>query len=102
VMNRATLDSILARLWTRRKEAEATLSDPGMVSAIETLRGKALAQMAESAPEAKELRENAYFFLRALRGVEEELVRRIAEHDTEKKRQDRLKDPNRPNRTIID
>jgi hypothetical protein len=94
--------AFLNRLLVRRQEAENTLKDPGIVSAIEELRTKALQAIESSSPHAIEDREHMYAFLRGLRGIEEVLHRRIQAHKDEEKRQARANDPNRPTRGIVD
>ena len=75
-----TLDT-LKELFFRRREAEHTLHDPGMQRALADLREAAHETFAKSAPSNLDERENAYWMLRALDGIELALANRIAAHE---------------------
>jgi len=75
-----TLDT-LKELFFRRREAEHSLNDPGVQAAIADLRQAAHETFANSSPYQSEDRENAYWMLRALDGIELALANRIAAHE---------------------
>ena len=66
-----------------REKAERTLDDPGLIQAFADVRGAALETFQNSAPMQYEERENAYWMLRALDGLEIALQNRIAAHELE-------------------
>ena len=74
----------LSELFAFRMRAEKTLSDPGIVQAFKDVRQSALESFEGSAPKDNAIRENAYWMLRALDGLEVALQNRINAHEVEK------------------
>jgi hypothetical protein len=79
---------VLLLLLTRRRHAEQALREPGLILALDELRTRARKQIEESEPEARDVREHAYAFLRALKALEQQLALMIAQHKVEEKKQD--------------
>lgn len=76
--------SRLKELFLYKQEAERTLADPGLKRALEDLRTSALQVFAESSPSQREYRDNAYWMIRALDGIEAALKKRIQDYTDEK------------------
>jgi hypothetical protein len=84
-----TLDE-LKRLFLRRRAAEATMDDPGIVAAFADARTEAIEAFVTSAPHQIEEREDAYQRLRALAIVRQKLEAAVAEHDVAEQMLERI------------
>ncbi len=82
----------LKDLFAFRQEAEKTLTDPGLLRAMADVRSAALESFQASAPKDSAVRENAYWTLRSMDGIEAALRNRIAEHENEKMVQDKMQE----------
>ena len=90
VLNDAT--EAIRRLFARRQDADATLTDPGILAALADVRAAAMDTFAASAPSQSAERENAYWMLRALDGVEHALANAVAAHELDKRMREHAED----------
>lgn len=75
-----TAADLIDKLLLRRKRAEATLEDPGLVEAFEAVREAAIKDFATSSPAEGDKRDDAYLRLRGLALIRKELGEAIERH----------------------